>query len=72
MICLRSFTKALQRSGAPLYSGEAVRRSAPTQDRMPVATASFLTHSLRLGDFDFEYPRALVAAYPAEPREAAQ
>ena len=39
---------------------------------MPVGTAPFLIHSLRLGDFDYEYPRDLVAAYPAEPREAAR
>ena len=39
---------------------------------MSVATAPFLTHSLRLGDFDFEFPRPLVAQYPAEPRETAR
>ena len=36
---------------------------------MHVATTSFRHHSLRLGDFDYEFPRELVAAYPAEPRE---
>lgn len=39
---------------------------------MSVVTNGFLTHSLRLADFDFEYPRERVAAYPAEPREAAR
>ena len=39
---------------------------------MHVATSSFLHHSLRLGDFDFDFPRELVAQYPAEPREAAR
>lgn len=39
---------------------------------MHVATASYLHHSLRLGDFDYEYPRDLVAQYPAEPRESAR
>ena len=39
---------------------------------MHVATPSFLRHSLRLGDFDFEFPRDLVAQYPAEPRETAR
>ncbi len=39
---------------------------------MHVATPSFLTHSLRIGDFDFDYPRDLIAQYPAEPRETAR
>ncbi len=39
---------------------------------MHVATPSFLRHSLRLGDFDFEFPPGLTAQYPAEPREAAR
>jgi S-adenosylmethionine:tRNA ribosyltransferase-isomerase len=39
---------------------------------MHVATTSFLHHSLRLGDFDYEFPRDLIAQYPAEPREAAR
>ncbi len=39
---------------------------------MHVATPSFLTHSLRLSDFDYDYPRELIAQYPAEPRESAR
>jgi S-adenosylmethionine:tRNA ribosyltransferase-isomerase len=39
---------------------------------MQVATPSFLHHALRLSDFDYEYPRDLIAAYPAEPREQAR
>ena len=39
---------------------------------MQVAHPSFRQHSLRLSDFDFEYPRELIAAYPAEPRDAAR
>lgn len=39
---------------------------------MQFATASFLHHTLRLSDFDFEFPRDLIASYPSEPREAAR
>ena len=41
---------------------------------MQVATPSFLrhTHPLRLSDFEYEYPRDLIAQYPAEPRDAAR
>ena len=39
---------------------------------MQVAHPSFLQHSLRLGDFDYAFPKELVAAYPAEPRDAAR
>ena len=39
---------------------------------MHVATPSLRHHSLRLGDFDFEYPAGLTAQYPAEPRESAR
>ena len=42
---------------------------------MHLATAPhFLRHTipLRLSDFEFEYPRELIARYPAEPREAAR
>lgn len=42
---------------------------------MHVATAArylLQTVPLRLSDFEFEYPRELVASYPAEPREAAR
>lgn len=39
---------------------------------MNVTHASFLQHSLRLSDFDYEVPREQIAAYPAEPRESAR
>jgi S-adenosylmethionine:tRNA ribosyltransferase-isomerase len=42
---------------------------------MHVATAArylLQTVPLRLSDFEFEYPRELVALYPAEPRESAR
>ncbi|GAB5534041.1 MAG: tRNA preQ1(34) S-adenosylmethionine ribosyltransferase-isomerase QueA [Rubricoccaceae bacterium] len=41
---------------------------------MQVATPSFLRHAhpLRLSDFEYEYPRELIASYPAEPRDAAR
>jgi S-adenosylmethionine:tRNA ribosyltransferase-isomerase len=39
---------------------------------MQVAHPSFRQHSLRLSDFIYEYPRELIAAYPAEPRDAAR
>lgn len=39
---------------------------------MSLATTQLLYQSLRLRDFDFEFPRELVAAYPAEPRESAR
>ena len=41
---------------------------------MQIATPSFLQHTrtLRLSDFDFDFPRELVAKYPAEPRDAAR
>lgn len=39
---------------------------------MQIATPQLLYQSLRLGDFNFEYPRELIAAYPAEPRETAR
>jgi S-adenosylmethionine:tRNA ribosyltransferase-isomerase len=42
---------------------------------MQVATAArylLQTVPLRLSDFEFEYPRELVALYPAEPRESAR
>ena len=39
---------------------------------MQVAHPSFRQHSLRLSDFDFDYPRELIAAYPAEPRDSAR
>ena len=39
---------------------------------MQVAPSPFLHHTLRLSDFDYEYPRDLVAAYPAEPRDTAR
>lgn len=39
---------------------------------MQVAHPSFRQHSLRLSDFTYEYPRELIAAYPAEPRDAAR
>ncbi|MEM0963641.1 MAG: tRNA preQ1(34) S-adenosylmethionine ribosyltransferase-isomerase QueA [Bacteroidota bacterium] len=39
---------------------------------MQVAHPSFLQHALRLSDFEYEYPRGLVAQYPAEPRDAAR
>ncbi|PAP76738.1 tRNA preQ1(34) S-adenosylmethionine ribosyltransferase-isomerase QueA [Rubrivirga marina] len=39
---------------------------------MQVAHPSFRQHSLRLSDFDYEYPRELIAAYPAEPRDTAR
>ena len=39
---------------------------------MDVATAPFLHRTLRLSDFEYDYPRGLIAAYPAEPREAAR
>ena len=40
--------------------------------RMQLATPSFLYQSLRMSDFDFDFPRGLVAQYPAEPRDAAR
>jgi len=43
--------------------------------RMHLATAThFLRHTipLKLSDFEFEYPRELIARYPAEPREGAR
>lgn len=39
---------------------------------MQVAHPTFRLSSLRLSDFDYAYPRKLVAAYPAEPRDAAR
>ena len=41
---------------------------------MQVVTPSFLrhAHTLRLSDFQYEYPRGLIASYPAEPRDAAR
>ena len=41
---------------------------------MQLATPSFLQHSrtLRLSDFTFEFPRELIAQYPAEPRDSAR
>ncbi len=39
---------------------------------MQVAHAPFLHHTLRLSDFDYEYPRDLVALYPADPRDTAR
>ncbi|MDT7857856.1 tRNA preQ1(34) S-adenosylmethionine ribosyltransferase-isomerase QueA [Rubrivirga sp. S365] len=39
---------------------------------MVVAPPPFLHRTLRLSDFDYEYPRGLIAAYPAEPRDAAR
>lgn len=39
---------------------------------MQVALSPFLHHTLRLSDFDYEYPRELVASYPAEPRDTAR
>ena len=39
---------------------------------MDVASPPFLHRTLRLSDFDYEYPRSLIAAYPAEPRDAAR
>ena len=39
---------------------------------MDVASLPFLHRTLRLSDFDYEYPRSLIAAYPAEPRDAAR
>ncbi|MEM1118211.1 MAG: tRNA preQ1(34) S-adenosylmethionine ribosyltransferase-isomerase QueA [Bacteroidota bacterium] len=39
---------------------------------MQVAHSPFLHHTLRLSDFDYEYPRELVASYPAEPRDGAR
>ena len=39
---------------------------------MQVAHPSFMQHALRLSAFDYEVPRPLVAAYPAEPRESAR
>lgn len=39
---------------------------------MQVAHHSFRQHALRLSDFGFEYPKGLVAAYPAEPRDSAR
>ena len=39
---------------------------------MDVAPSPFFLRTLRLSDFDFDYPRELVAAYPAEPRDAAR
>ena len=39
---------------------------------MDVAPLPFLHRTLRLSDFDYQYPRGLIAAYPAEPRDAAR
>ena len=39
---------------------------------MQVAPSPFLHHTLRLSDFDYDFPRDLIAAYPAEPRDAAR
>lgn len=39
---------------------------------MDVAPSPFLHRTLRLSDFDFDYPRDLIAAYPADPRDAAR
>ncbi len=39
---------------------------------MQVAHPSFRQHALRLSDFDYAYPKGLVAAYPAEPRDGAR
>lgn len=39
---------------------------------MAVVTPGFLTTSPRLTDFDFEVPCDRIAAYPAEPRDAAR
>jgi S-adenosylmethionine:tRNA ribosyltransferase-isomerase len=39
---------------------------------MDVAPPPFLHRTLRLSDFDFEFPRELVAAYPADPRDTAR
>ena len=39
---------------------------------MQVAHPTFRLSSLRLSDFDYAFPRPLVAAYPAEPRDAAR
>lgn len=39
---------------------------------MQVAHPSFLQHALRLSDFEYDFPRRLVATYPAEPRDAAR
>ncbi len=39
---------------------------------MQVVHSPFLHHTLRLSDFAYEFPRGLVALYPAEPRDAAR
>ena len=41
---------------------------------MQLATPSFLQHarSLKLSDFEFDFPTSLVAKYPAEPRDSAR
>ena len=39
---------------------------------MQVAHAPFLHHTLRLSDFNYEFPRGLVAQYPADPRDSAR
>ena len=41
---------------------------------MQLATPSFLQHSrtLKLSDFEYDFPTALVAKYPAEPRDSAR
>ena len=39
---------------------------------MQVAHPSFRLASLRLSDFDYEFPRELVASYPTEPRDTAR
>ncbi len=39
---------------------------------MQVATPPLLYQSHRLSDFEYEYPRDLIAQYPAEPRESAR
>ena len=39
---------------------------------MDIASPPFLHQTLRLSDFDYEFPRELIATYPAEPRDAAR
>ncbi len=39
---------------------------------MQVAHPSFRQHALRLSDFDYDFPKSLVAAYPIEPRDDAR
>ena len=45
---------------------------SPPVPPMQVAHPSFLQHALRLSDFDYEFPRELVASHPAEPRDASR